>query len=106
MIVFGVQYANGGLKFLLTLALQDLFKNYYHLEPTQTQLFITIIWMPMSLKFICGVIADSVPLFGSRKKNWIIFWACVQTVALSICATIKIDSCTHLVVLIFLAVFG
>ena len=36
MIVYGVQYANGGLKFLLTLALQDLFKNYYHLEPSQT----------------------------------------------------------------------
>ena len=77
MTVFAVQYANGGLKFLLTIALQDLFKNYYKLEPSATQGYIAIIWMPMSLKFICGVIADSVPLFGSRKKSWIIFWACV-----------------------------
>ena len=36
MIVFGVLYANNGLRFLMQLALQDLFKNYYRLEPSQT----------------------------------------------------------------------
>lgn len=34
LTVYGVQYANAGLKFLQSLAIQDMFKNYYHLEPT------------------------------------------------------------------------
>ena len=36
LIVYGIQYSNLGLKFLQTLALQDLLKNYYHLEPSKT----------------------------------------------------------------------
>ena len=31
LLVYGFQYANAGLKFLITLALQDLLKNYYDL---------------------------------------------------------------------------
>lgn len=34
LLVYGFQYANAGLKFLITLALQDLLKNYYNLEPS------------------------------------------------------------------------
>ena len=74
LTVYGVQYANAGLKFLQMLALQDLFKNYYKLTPTETQLYITLIWAPWSFKFIYGVTADSVQICGSRKKAWILIF--------------------------------
>lgn len=34
LFVYTVIYANAGLKFLQSLAVQDLFKNYYFLEPS------------------------------------------------------------------------
>ena len=36
LVTYGVAYANGSCKFLMLLACQDLFKNYLHLEPTET----------------------------------------------------------------------
>ena len=77
LIVYGVQYANAGLKFLLTLALQDLFKHYYFLEPSKSQFYITLIWMPWIIKFVYGLVADSLPICGSRKKAWILLWGIV-----------------------------
>ena len=92
LIVYGIQYANAGLKFLLILALQDLFKNYYDLEPTQSQFYTTIIWVPWQLKFVYGIIADSFSICGSRKRAWILLWGVVQILSLSIAATVKIES--------------
>jgi len=40
------------------LAKQDLFKNYYKLQPTEAQLLTTLIWMPWITKFLYGIIAD------------------------------------------------
>ena len=36
-----------------------------------------MIWVPWMLKFLYGIVADSVPLFGSRKKGWILLWGCI-----------------------------
>jgi MFS family permease len=102
MWVYSIQYANGGLKFLLMLSLQDLFKNYYKLTPAESQFYITTIWMPWSLKFIYGAMADSISIFGSRKKAWLIFWGLFQTVALSITALVVIDSIQIFVAFIFM----
>ena len=100
--VYGIQYANGGLKFLMILALQDFFKNYYKLSPSESQFYITLIWLPWSLKFIFGITADSIPIFGSRKKNWIILWGAIQTVLLAITATVYIESIQVFVALILI----
>ena len=34
--VYGVTYANGGLKFLLILSVQNLFKHYYEMAPAES----------------------------------------------------------------------
>ena len=34
MTIFGLQYFNAGLKYMFALAIMDLFKNYYEIEPT------------------------------------------------------------------------
>ena len=92
LIVFGIQYFNGGLKFLLFLALQDLLKNYYKLEPSQSQIYTMMIWMPFNFKFVYGVLADSISICGSRKKSWILLWGAVQLVTTSICAFVHFEN--------------
>lgn len=72
LLTYTVQSFNGGLKFMFMLAYQDLFKNYYNLQPTHTQVLTTVIFWPWVTKFCYGIIADSIPIFGSRKKSWLV----------------------------------
>ena len=53
---------------------------------------ITIVMMPWSVKILFGIISDTVPLFGSRKKSWLIAMGLLQFVALMICAFAQIKS--------------
>ena len=63
-------------------------------------------WLPWQLKFVCGIVADSVPLFGSRKKAWIFVWAAIQALSALILATITIESAQIVTLLCFLCSFG
>lgn len=56
----------------MLIALQDLFKNYYELEPAKTSSLLAIVWIPWGVKFLYGITADSIPILGSRKKSWLI----------------------------------
>jgi hypothetical protein len=48
------------------------------LEPDYVQALGTYIALPWTLKLIYGMICDSVPLCGSRKKSYIILLAFIQ----------------------------
>ena len=63
---------NGGMKFMFFLSYQEMYKNYYGLSPSHTQLLTTIVFFPWVLKFFYGILSDGLPIFGSRKKSWII----------------------------------
>ena len=106
LLVYGIQYANFGLKFLMLLALQQIFKEYYHLSPTETQVNIALFWMPFQFKIVYGIIADSIPLFGSRKRVWILLWGAIQTICLLILAVVKINSITTFLTLVILQAIG
>ena len=59
-------------------------------------------WIPWYTKFIFGITADSISIFGSRKKAWIILWGFIQTLLAIIAATVRIESIQLFVALLFL----
>ena len=63
-------------------------------------------WMPWQIKFVCGIMADSVPLCGSRKKSWLFVWGVVQVLASLILATVTINSVQQVCLLCFLISFA
>ena len=72
LLALGLQYINTGMKAMTALAFLDLFKTEYDLEPTQTQsltAFMTLSWTP---KLFYGIISDTFPIFGTRKKSYIV----------------------------------
>ena len=99
LIAYATQYANGGLKYLNVIACQDLFKNYYMLEPAQMTSYMALIWVPWGIKFLYGVIADSVPLFGSRKKSWLVSMGIIQVLCLLLSATVHFSNVKWFVLL-------
>ena len=105
--MYATQYANGGLKFLNVLACQDLFKNYYMLEPSETSSYLAIIWIPWGVKFMFGITADSIPIFGSRKKGWLIVMGIIQVLSLVIGASVHFDNIKWFIFLqIFVSIAG
>lgn len=85
----------------------DMYKNYYGLEPTHTQILTTIIFLPWVLKFFYGILSDSVPIYGSRKKAWLIIMGILQFVSLTIAALVKIHNPNVMaIVLSFMAFSG
>jgi hypothetical protein len=47
---------------------------------------------PWLFKIIFGIISDTVPVCGSRKKSWLIIMGCLQFFSLAVVATVKIES--------------
>ena len=73
LIAIALQYFNTGAKqAMMTLALQDMFKNEFMLEPETEQEYQALMVLPWTPKIFYGMITDTFPLCGSRKKSYII----------------------------------
>lgn len=77
----------------------DIFKNYYNLEPSLAQTLVTTAGLPWLLKFFFGLVVDS-KLVRKRKYYLVLFGlvGCVTTVFLAM----KPPSATAMVSLLVL----
>ena len=57
---------------MMTLAFLDMFKNKYDLEPGEEQQLATLMLLPWTPKILYGIITDTFPICGSRKRSYII----------------------------------
>ena len=76
------QNLNHGLWMMAILATQDYFKNYLHLDPGQMTVYISIIHLPWSIKILYGLVSDNLPVFGTRRKSYIIIMGIIQSISL------------------------
>jgi len=53
------------------LATANLFKDYYNLDPGYVQVLSSFISFPWSVKIFYGIISDNLPIFGSRRKSYL-----------------------------------
>lgn len=82
LTMLGMQYFNQGTKVLVYLASADLFKAYYKLSPSQVQNIQSFVFLPWSIKILYGLISDNVPLFGSRRKSYLVLGALIQFITM------------------------
>ena len=62
------------------------------MNPSKSAFFTSIFWMPWTIKLIYGILFDSVPLFGSRKKSWMIVTSLIVVITTFTAAFIKFES--------------
>ncbi len=77
-----VSYFIQGFKVFIDLAVMDLFKQYLHLEPAEMQILSSVVNFPWSLKVVYGLIADNVPIFGSKRRTYIAINGALQFIFL------------------------
>jgi hypothetical protein len=63
---------------MITLAIQDILKEKFAVEPSVMQRTTTFIYLPFSLKVIFGFLTDYMPILGSRKKAYLRLWSIMQ----------------------------
>jgi len=87
-----LQYFNQGARVLLNLAIQDLFKRVFLLEPSRLQTLLATIHIPWSCKIFFGFISDNIPFFGSRRKSYLVLGAIIQIISMATLAMFAYES--------------
>jgi len=96
LMALGFQYFNTGLKGMAILALQDIFKTVLNLSPSETQSCMSIIFLAWTPKLLYGIFTDTFPIFGSRKKSYLVLCGLMQSVS-SLAVVIAPSSPAHIV---------
>ena len=92
IMLYGLQYAAAACKFPTVMALMAVFRTHYMLDPAESAVLGVIVMLPWSFKIIYGIISDSIPICGSRKKAWIIVLTLLMTFSSSIAAGIRFEN--------------
>ena len=78
LLALGLQYLNTGMKAMTTLAFLDLFRVKYQLEPAETQSLTAAMSLSWTPKIFYGIISDTFPICGTRKKSYIMLMGFLQ----------------------------
>ena len=92
LTMLGMQYFNQGTKVLVYLAAADLFKAYYHMDPGRVQTLQAFTFLPWSIKIVYGLISDNFPIFGSRRKSYLLIMSLLQFLSMIILGMISTNS--------------
>ena len=90
--LYGLQYAAAATKFPTLMAVMAVFRTHYMMDPADSAVLGVLIMLPWSFKILYGIVSDSVPICGSRKKAWIILLTLLMTVSSSATAGIRFDN--------------
>ena len=80
------------MKSMTTLAFLDLFKSHYMLEPTETQSLNAIMTLAWTPKLFYGIISDTFPILGTRKKSYIMLMGFLQFASAWTIAMVKFEN--------------
>ncbi|CXI22706.1 folate transporter 1, putative [Plasmodium berghei] len=62
-----------GVEVLCNLPILYIFKDSYQLHPATLNMLMSIIKIPWAIKLLWGIISDTYPIFGYRRKYYLIF---------------------------------
>ena len=66
---------------MTTLAVLDIFKRQFGLEPAQVQSYMSMISLAWTPKLLYGIFIDTFPICGSRKKSYLVLCGMLQALA-------------------------
>lgn len=66
---------------MITLAVLDILRTQFNQEPARVQSAISLIALAFTPQILYGLIIDTFPIFGSRKKNYLVLCGMLQAAA-------------------------
>jgi hypothetical protein len=103
IILLAFQYFNQGCKAMLGLAVKNYYKEYLNLEPGYITKLSSIAGFPWSVKILYGIVSDNVPIFGSKRKSYVVIMGLLQFVSLIVVFLFEVKDEKYVTALLFMA---
>jgi MFS family permease len=107
MLLFALVYLSEGMgqtDGIIAQPLNYYFKEVYQWTPVQIAAFLAVLNLPWFLKPLYGVVSDFVPLFGYKRKTYLI--ASNLLAVIGYCAILQVSSAAALVFLLLTTAYG
>ena len=85
--ILGLEYLNNGLKTMTSLATSELLLTKYGLESKEMQHRVALIALPWTIKLFYGIVIETLPIFISRNRSYIVLTGFLQFLTAIIIAT-------------------
>ncbi|SCM21459.1 folate transporter 1, putative [Plasmodium chabaudi adami] len=95
-----------GVEVLCNLPILYIFKDTYHLHPASLNILISIIKIPWAIKLLWGIISDTYPIFGYRRKYYLMFGSGLCILSLLILGLISHTNISLTIFLLVVYFFG
>ena len=63
---------------MLILSTQNYFKTVLLMQPEAMQEYISVLAIAWSIKIVYGLVSDNIPIFGTRRKSYVIIMGLIQ----------------------------
>lgn len=100
--IIGVVAFSQGVQHLADISIQYLFKDDFGLSPAVMGLYMSYITTPWIVKPFWGIMTDSKPMFGYRRKSYIIVFGILDTIGWILMAYYGVHSLQAALFLLFL----
>ncbi|KAI4839944.1 folate transporter 1 [Plasmodium brasilianum] len=95
-----------GVEVLCNFSILYLFKDNYELHPASLNVILSLIKVPWSIKLLWAVLSDSCPIFGHRRKYYLLFGSFLCVLSLITLGLINHTNITLTVILLTTYFFG
>ncbi|SPJ10004.1 folate transporter 1 [Plasmodium sp. DRC-Itaito] len=95
-----------GVEVLCNLSIIYLLKDNYHLHPASLNIVMCFIKIPWSLKLVWAVISDNYPIFGYRRKYYLLLGSFLCIISLICLGLINHNNLFITILLLFIYFFG
>ena len=82
LILMALKFMTDGSQSMIIMTAVNIMNNLF-IEPSQCQVFVAIVNIPFIPVFLYGMFAESVPIFNSRKKIYIIMMGILSMICLT-----------------------
>ncbi|CAD8162703.1 unnamed protein product [Paramecium pentaurelia] len=91
-IIVGIVAFSQGVQHLADLSIQYLYKDDFHVSPSRMGVYIGLSQLPWIIKPIWGIICDSFPILGSKRKAYIVFCGFLSFIGWQLMAYTGVDN--------------
>jgi BT1 family len=80
LILISLNALNNGALSMLLMIVVNMYQDVFLLSPTDAQLQVSIIGIPTCFVLFYGILSETVPIFNSRKKSYLILMSLFEVV--------------------------
>ena len=83
LFVIMFNYFNNGASSMCLMVIVNMYQDSYFVTPLAAQLHVACIGFPVIFAFFYGLLSDSLPIMGSRKRSYLIIMSILQVLSCS-----------------------